>query len=355
VITDVTPDLSVSGPGPGIWYYRVSAVMGAGDPENPLGETLPSDPQPVEIPPDLAEPLEIALTWSRVTGASGYRVYRSPAADLASGNEELLATLAGEGSTSFVDAGDATTPERPRQIGDLGQWAAMPALSTAREGLGLGLGRDPVASDTYYVYAAGGRTTDGTTPRAYELLSIVVGAGGSHTVAPSWSGDAGNTIANGRWEMGVFTVDDVATTRITRGDTWIYLGPGWNANETVLVTDVTAARVQAGGLLTAWQETTTPPTMAGYGLAAAANQLFAFGGRNGVPSANGRSAQICGLGLVCNGGPPDPPDLRNWNALPNGLLVARYLMGSAVESGHIFLVGGQTIGSPTPTVESVVW
>ncbi|MBI5482530.1 MAG: DUF4215 domain-containing protein, partial [Deltaproteobacteria bacterium] len=352
-LTDVFLELDPAGIGPGIWYYRVAAVMAGADPDNPGGESLPSDPQPVQVPAGLPQGLRVTLTWVAVPGAASYRVYRSPTPGLAAGNEQLLAAV--PAGTTYSDTGGATGAQRPRRLGDLGTWAVMPALNTAREGLGLASARDPLAPGTWYLYAAGGRTAGGTTPTRYEYLAITVDAGGSQAPAPAWVQPAVNQLGVGRWQNGIFTANETVTTRVSPGDTWLYVGGGYDAGG-ALVTDLDAARVQAGGQLTAWSALPTDPGQrAGYGYAVAANQLFAFGGSGGAPSNDGRSAQICGLGLVCAGGLPDPPDLKNFNAIPAPLARARYLMGSVLESGHIFLLGGATPTGPTATVESVVW
>jgi hypothetical protein len=122
------------------------------------------------------------------------------------------------------------------------------------------------------------------------------------------------------------------------------------------INNVDAARVGPGGVLEPWIAVDASPSYSGYGFAAAANQLFVFGGHQGEPSTNAVSAQICGLGLTCNGGASDPPDLKNWNSLGLSLVVPRHLPGSAVDAAHIYLVGGATLGgSPTETVETSIW
>jgi len=118
--------------------------------------------------------------------------------------------------------------------------------------------------------------------------------------------------------------------------------------------------VQAGGALGGWDVGPMNFTQgrAGYGSVAAANQLFVFGGEDAdvsYPADGARSAKICGTGS--SGCPPfaTPPDLANWNDLGFGLLVERYLLGSAVGAAHIFLVGGLTTGAvPTSTVEASI-
>jgi hypothetical protein len=346
-----------AGLGPGIWYYRVSAEMAATDPDNPGGETLPSDPQPLQIPTTLPDNAQITLTWSAVTGAVGYRIYRTPSPGLNASDLELLAEVTGGSTVQYTDTGGTTDPaETPLEIGDLGTWKPLPDLAVAREGLGLGLGADPGDPTRAYLYALAGRDAAGQALDTYEWIPVDLTVGDVPT-GSTWVEDTANPLAAARWQLGAFVVDEVVTDRVTAGDTWIYAGGGVGSSGTTNVTNVDAALVLAGGGLDTWLAVDPfTPAYAGYGYAAAANQLFVFGGQGHLPSANNSSAQICGGTVPCVGGPPDPPDLLNWNALGFNLQVERYLLGSTVGSAHIYLVGGLTTGNqPTNTIESSVW
>jgi len=366
-ISEVALDLQPAGLTQGIWFYRVSAVMGAADPDNPSGETLPSDAQPVQVPAGLSDPLEAEITWTAVVGAVSYRVYRSPVAGAGAGNEQLLAVVAAP-TTSYPDTGTATVAEIPRQLGDLGEWVTsvapptalpteIPSLGVAREGFGLVAARDPLAaSETWYLYAVGGRDGGGTARNDYQYITINVDAGGGHTLSSSWTTGA-ELMPTGRWQMGAFIADRSVTTRVASDEMYVFAGPGYNSTAASVINDVDAARIdlttvgQEGKLLP-WQAVDST-SAAGYGSTAAANQLFIFGGANGSPSTNNVSAEICGPGSNC---PPaaSPPDLANWNSTAS-LNTARYLPGSAVESAHIFILGGDTGSVITNTVESTVW
>lgn len=351
-ITDLFLEFADSGLTEGSWFYRVSAVMNVTDEDNPAGETLASDPLAVVVPASLPRPLRTTLTWSPRTGAAQYRIYRTPRANDGAGQVELLATVSGS-STSFQDTlGSAATltAEVPRRLGDLGAWRTLPSLVTARQGFGLGHGIDPVTPTASYLYAIGGLNGSGAAEATYELLAITTGADGDQTVAAAWQRNTGNTLRTARWQAAAFTVDDVVTTRVPSGSTWLHMGPGANAAGSQGVSHVDAARVEAGGSLSAWQSESSPNNRWGYSAVAAANQLFIYGGDRGAPAQGGVSAQLCGAGGKCSG----PPGLENWNA-GISLSTARALAPTVVESARIFFIGGQTASGATRSVESTIW
>lgn len=347
-ITDLFLQFKAGALGAGTWYYRVAAVMSGSDADNPGGEALPSDPLTVQIPAGLPNTLSGTLTWSAVPGAAGYRIYRSPAANAAAGAEQLIGTVSAP-STSFLDDGKTVVAGVPRKIGDLGVWVSLPNLNVARQGAGITAARDPSNANLYYLYLAGGFTPASTVDGTYEYLTLQVNpTTGQQQAATSWIRDTSNTIT-GRTQLALFNVTDLVTTRVSANETWLHAGPGLGAGGAA-VSSVDAARVQAGGLLTAWAGEKALNNRAGYAYAAAANQLFVFGGQGAAPGVGGISAQLCGAGGPCAG----PPGLQNWNA-GISLGVARYLPGSVVESAHIFAIGGQSSSGPTSTVESVIW
>lgn len=334
----------------GTWHYRVSAVRPAGDPDNPGGETLTSDPLPVLVP-SLPERVQLTIYWTGLAGSTAYRIYRSPAADAPSGSELLLAEVPASGPLSYTDTGAAVGTQAPLHLGDLGRWAVQPGLVQPREAPGVTVVADPATAGLYHLYAVGGRTAAGTLLRTHERASITVAADGSQTLG-AWTENTTNLLSVARWQAYALRVGNAESSRVPAGTTYVYLVAGRGAAGAVSNVDVAA--VQAGGALGAWSTVTgVTPAHAGYGYAAANNQLFIFGGQGAAPSNTNRSSQVCGPGVPgCIGG---PPALANWNALGFNLTVARYLMGSAVESAFIFLVGGDSTGGPTATTETMVW
>ena len=111
----------------GTWYYKVAAVLGAADPDNPGGETLASDEAIVTI----GDTGSVNLSWNAVTvngsPASEYRIYRTAAVDGASQTELLIDTVAG---TSFLDTGAVAGTDVPLGPGSTGVWVELASTMT---------------------------------------------------------------------------------------------------------------------------------------------------------------------------------------------------------------------------------
>lgn len=338
-----------TGLGSGIWYYRVSAVMPASHPTNPGGETLASDPLVVNLPTGLPSALVLTLFWSEVTGATEYRVYRSPAPDLASGSEELLATVAAP-SREYEDDGSATpSGGSPLPTGAWGEWVSLPSLGTLRSGLGLGMAEDPTTAGTFYLYAIGGDTGSGPVA-SYELLSITVAGDGTQTVGSAWV--AGTTsLSSGRSLLGVYSVDFFsAPASVPLGTSYLYAVGGIDAGGSAS-SESWAPLVEAGGQLGAFASIDTlNPANAGFAHMAGNGFLYLFGGGPPPPVRSfARSAEVC-TGGGC------APGLDNWNAQGFSITVPRYRADGAIESAHLFVVGGETTGGTAlSSSESTVW
>lgn len=321
----------------GTWIYRISAVYPANDPSNPGGESLPGDPQVVRLP-DLSDTVTVSLEWSAVPRAVGYRVYRSPEADAGSNAEVFLTEVS---TTSYVDRAEATpdTARRPLPAAALGRWAALPPLPRALEGACVAFATDPSNAAVSHLFVGGGRDAAGTV-RA-EVLSLPVTRVSDQLQTPGAWKDAGRTLVPARWQCGAFATTSQLHSRITGTDTWLYFGGGRTSGGTTGNFD--AGKVAAGGTFSEWYAVDSGRSSAGYAYANASNFLYVFGGTNGAPDTTGTSAEICATGVPgCNSGPPDPPDLKNWNNLGTGLLAPRYLPGSVQESSVVFVIGGQT-------------
>ncbi len=82
-VVDDPPALAGGVLGAGTWYYLVSAVRPNSDPDNPDGETLPSD----EVVVTLGIEGGVLLEWGEVAGAVAYRIYRTESVNGVSSTE----------------------------------------------------------------------------------------------------------------------------------------------------------------------------------------------------------------------------------------------------------------------------
>jgi hypothetical protein len=113
-------------------YYSVSALLDAGDPDDPGTETLASDPLSAVL---LREDQAVRVRWACRAHAAGYRVYRH-----AQGyDEQLVAEVTASApcsrDESWIDATENDTTTRPVQRsvapGTLSAWKPAGALPSA--------------------------------------------------------------------------------------------------------------------------------------------------------------------------------------------------------------------------------
>jgi hypothetical protein len=373
----------------GLYYYRVSATFPSDDDNNPGGESLPGELLPVQLP-DRDEGIVLSLTWAPIPGAHGYRVYRTPMADAAADELELLVEQAcGTLATDLCDCGtnaddcgytdDGTVStmgsETPMPTGSLGVWHAVDgarcedancALTSAREGLVTVAVRDRVeastTTDTYYLYAFGGRNAAGTYLASFELATVTVNLASAsvaetQTVA-DWVAGA-NDFVSARADLGAWVMN-AESSALIRGSgspnaVWIYLGGGRTTGDSAADGSIAAALVQAGGNLGAWVSDGDATGLVGLGAGSANDQLYTFGGKT---SSDGTSAALCGspagMGGGCSGGITDPPDIQNFNSLGGAASVDRMFMGYTQESAFFFLLGGHNGTNAVATTERTV-
>lgn len=356
-INDVDLALEPTGLDPGFYQYRVSATFATTDTDNPGGESLASDVFSIRIPEFPGKKIQVTLVWRKpvdvlgmpLAGISGYKIYRI-AKDGTAGSETLLGTVTGADMLTFKDDGMKTPgSDRPLPVGSTGNWLKLPNMATKRSAPGVQSAFDPDPTtnpNTFYVYAIGGKSSATAANASYEYLRITIAANGRQTAAPSWTAGTTN-LAVGRSELGIFKVDRNATKFITNTDVWLFAGGGRQGDGT-LIEHVDAAKVSPGGALGAWNAAPDDftPKFAGYGVCAANDQLFIFGGQGGSPSTQAKSGQL--LATL-----PTMPS----NAWNNSVTTqSRYLLGSTVQSAFIFLLGGQTgTEAASKTTETVIW
>jgi hypothetical protein len=354
-ITDL--DLTVvttGGLDAGLWYYQVAALLPTSHTLNPGGETLPSEPFPVLLPTVPEHAITVTVYWAAIPGATGYRIYRSPTANAPLGDVQLLAEVGA--ITSYTDGGGTVSSGRPLQLGSTGAWQALtPTLATARQGAGVAIAPDPGDSTgtLFNLYVIGGRTGTNQAATSCERLPITVNADGSHTVGSFTA--CGQSLGTARWQLALFEVGHEDASFVTAPTRFLYAGPGAAANGTGAVDAMEAFEILSGGGLGTRTSVTTMNTHhGGYGYAAANNFLYVFGATAFQPNDTSYSVKICaGASSTCSGG---PPELENWNNLSSHLTIGRYLMGSAIQSATIYILGGETdTEAASNSTEYAIW
>ena len=335
----------VTGMTAGTYIYRIAALYPASYDTNPGGQSLASDPIVINVPsvPDL---IELTVEWDAVSDASGYRVYRTPTAGAGSGTEEWLGDVTGGSSTSFTDTGAATDPTvLPLEDGSLGAWYEVVSLSTPRQGPGVGVGVDPSDDTIHYIYAAGGLDGSGTALDTIEYLGVVEVSEQEHALDATWTASA-NILDEPRSNLGAWSVASDLNPSVPTDENWLYFGGG---NPTGTRTkSLNAGVVTAGGELGSWAVVASlNKARSGFGVAVASDQLYAFGGHNGVPNSTSDS---CGID-----GAAGPPSIGSCNA-GAALNTGRYLLSATQESAQIYVIGGDVgTGKGSTSVEYGPW
>lgn len=155
----------------GTWYYKVSAINS--DTDDPTGESIASD----EVVATLSAAGNVKLSWQSMTGVTGWKIYRSPAADGTSDSEVLLATITGgdaSTTTHYVDDGSATPgTEKPMAAGSTGKWIKTDTALGPRLNAAAVVALDPANSANASIYVSGGwgNCTAGQT--TYNVMNCV--------------------------------------------------------------------------------------------------------------------------------------------------------------------------------------
>jgi len=346
---------SGSGLGAGLYYYQVAALMPSSHALNPGGETLPSEPFPVLLPDLPGRKVKVTVYWALVPGAVGYRIYRTPTANAPSSEMRLLEETSGS-ATSLTDTGLDVKDQVPQRLGATGAWHVAASMTVPRQGAGAAIAPDPgdPTGTLFHLYVFGGKSGASQAETSCERLSLTVNPDGSQTVGTFV--DCGRSMAQARWQMALYEVGNEDASFVTPPTRFLYASGGVAANGHTLVPDVDAFEIlSGGGLGPRVSVDSMQPYRAGYGFTAVNNFLFAFGGTSAQPNDTASSAKICAAPAsgTC---PTGPPALTNWDNVSGHLVSKRYLLGSAVQSGFIYLLGGQTdTQSATNTVEYTIW
>ena len=362
-ITSIAKSASDGALEAGTWYYKVSAVLAAADPDNPSGETLPSDEAIVTIGGTGGA---IDLAWDPVTvngmAAASYRIYRTDAVNGISQTEHLIATVDG---TSYTDTGDAAGTESPLPPGSTGVWVTEAGtLGAARWGHQAAVVTDTNGDSS--LYAVGGKS-DATTGYLASVEHAAIDATG---LLGSFGTNAATVLPEGRafFSLVVETPENVSGY-VDDGRLLVLGGVvAGAASDDFLLSDVIA-----GGGNGAWAPYAGASNIlfrAGPMALIASEKLFVLGGA-GAATDTTFSNILAGA--------------RDVNFLADGTLAspiqdaaitlapARALGAAISGSGFIYLVGGTSDGShalastvktlfpppissrPWPAVSSSMW
>lgn len=327
--------LEAGGPAPGVYYYRISAVLNAADAANPNGETLASDPQAIRLP---GAGFTVTLSWSAIANAAEYRIYRSATPDQPFGNEQLLAVVPAAAARTFVDDGSLMTnaAERPLPVGSLGTWHQVATITTGRFDHGVTAAPDPVDPALFYLYAVGGSTgTDALG--SYEAVRVTVNGPRAQTVQTITPAVTTTILSLARRGLQLLTGTSDNARYIPQGQAYLYALGGEQANGS-LTRRVETARVLAGGALSlTWtNQGDAQGNRAGYAAALANNNIVLAGGFNATPSSQSAKGELCdGTGCAA-------PAIDQWSSLSNVNMRNRYRMASLSFNGFLYMLGGLT-------------
>jgi hypothetical protein len=323
-------DPEIAGLNTGIYYYRVAAVYGPLDPNNPNGESLPSEPQPVFVP-DIPVGVRLKLTWLGLPDAVGYRVYRSPTPDLLFGEEELVAEL-GAGALTWSDEGvSPLSTKRTLTIGELGEWSVVAQLNRARTQHATALAPDPSDPSLYHLYAIGG-VAQGVVSDDYEVISIDTSDPRGHIVGGARRTAGALSVARSQLKATRATPEEASL--LPAGKTFVYAFGGLQSD------NVEVAEVLPGGDLAAFNLTESMQrSRQGYFATIANNTALSICGQGGTASSTAEKGELCGVGNT--GRNCDLPEyISKWSSLGNTGAQSCVNPGGTASGGFLYLIGG---------------
>ena len=344
----------------GVYYYRVSAVFDDNDPVNPDGESIASEPQPLNLPLD---GFEVTIGWEPPENDEhlvGYRVYRSVDPDDPYGDESLLVDVDAT-TTSHLDDGSVTPSAGVHTIptGSLGTWHHFTDLEQERMVAGIDAVANPADTDEHLVYVVGGEDSSGGFRADYEYFSITVDGPRQQSLeqAPTVGQQGGADLelpgARGELQIGIAHERNAASVAGHPPQLFVIGGQseGADSNRTLYV-----ATVSDDGSLSEWTALDGQQQLLNdrYGHAGAVinDNLVVAGGQSGNPSEGGRHA-----GIECDDDcPPATVDVPpGWTDLGAQMTQGRVWMGHLPFRGFWYLTGGMVAGNqPTNTVDYTV-
>jgi hypothetical protein len=348
---DLNPD-PTNGLQPGLYFYRIAALMDAGDGNNPAGETLAGDEFAINVPAFGNKKIQVTLVFAAGPSLAGrtvakWHIYRTTNPGQAPGTEDALFETADATSTTFVDKGATPVVGRPMPFGALGKWRTItPQLTTARAGAGVAVAPDPSVAGRFFVYAGFG--WDGTNfPTSYEVLRVDVA--GTTVTEQTWSQQA-ITGSTGRWQLGAWAATPDVNPIL--GANIIYFGTGLAAaTGSTPVTEIDGGSVTTGtGVLgNLGTLNISSAKYFGYGAVTAVNSLFELGGHDNAAFLS----KMDNISIINSTGGLGP----SFGPSGNGTLgAATYLPGATLGGAYFWIAGGsQAAGTATASTYFVLY
>ena len=392
--TESTPGLGVGG-----WIYRAAVVFGPTDPISPCGESLPSEPFVMNLP-DVDVGMRLTLGWTRAdvgnlgstfTGrvVAGYRIYRTPEADMSLSDLTILNNVNGIDTLSYLDDGQSVATlvtitgcaasgalDPPLALGETSRWVSLSGnldLNQARKGSGFKSVPDLTsASNKVFFYAMSGLDAADAGLTDYEVLVLTADPTQNPAqweTTASWSrvtsalpnGSGPCSGATGRWHAGLFLMNkdtssqNGASPAITDASQYLALGFGRLPSGTSALRMYQTWKIDltTGTLGNYWSSCEGSSDLAnivGYGNISVNRQIFHFGGQtsSGTIRATMPSSE---WNIVSN-----QLQLENINYTGGAAMkTARFLHATAMDRAFIYVTGGMTGTGVTNTIELGVW
>ncbi len=347
---------SVDGLDAGTYYYRVSAVYTDDDPANPGGESLASEPQPIQLPVD---GVTLTISWDPPTDINHdidyYAVYRNQDPDDAYGDESLIATV-DAGDSSYTDDGTdiPDDTDQPLSQGSLGTWHQVATLNHARQAAGITFAPHPTVDDEYFIYAIGGDGDDGSSRDDYELFSVEVDGARDQWVGDATLGldDDGDEMLMPapRTELTAAVAYESNASAVADVDPQIFVFGGDSDGSTD--TNIKVTTVGDDGHLESWTTFGPSQRMSGgarTGHAGAVlnnNLVYAGGGGDGSPGDDGFHTDV-----LCGGDCPPASIPSDFSNLSDLQMEATAWMGHVPFRGFWYFTGGVDAAGPTTTIQ----
>lgn len=346
-ILDLTGVPAVADPAPGAappdagglpagsWYYKVAAVRGGGDPDNPNGEELPSD----EVVATLGSASTVTLSWTAPKNAANidhYAIYRSASANGTSQSEVLLDNVTG---TTYTDDGSKSPgSQAPLVRGSTGVFQVSTiTLTTPRLDSSATIAPDPTGTLFVYITGGWGKCTGQSVAggmKCYEYAPIT----SDGKTLGVFTQDSTHTFDTARFRHGSAPIDAAdGYSNWPSGKSFVIVAGGYPST-LPQATAAEYAAVNPGGQLGAFTALSTQYGTKRDGTQILVANSFAYvflGGSNGNYAA---STEMTGIADVTT----SPITTTSWSSASQSLATGEGRMGMTLESAYFYAIGGTT-------------